>query len=242
MANENEKAKHVFDIKTDGKLLRDTPQFLKRDREFQIIQDETYQLLDEILTSFPPGKSMVFSRSGPSYERHPSEYTKNLDGTWSCGLGLDLSNWNIINVMCNHAGIGSLCDFKIIGKAAKVQIRGENGEIITHPSQPAENPKLKRIAPTFGPGDEFVRQLNQMPEGSTVDYGRHGVFVKRNDGKWDMYNKQNGSKLKNPVPPECVDYYAMYGMHGMYIPTDGKEQSQPSHKVEKSRKKNTPER
>ena len=44
------------------------------------------------------------------------------------------------------------------------------------PLHPSVDPSLKRIAPQFGWGDEFIKQLEQCKAGSAVDFGRHGVY------------------------------------------------------------------
>ena len=106
------------------------------------------------------------------------------------------------------------------------------------PLHPSVDPSLKRIAPQFGWGDEFVKQLEQIKPGSAVDFGRHGVFIKREDGLWDMYSGYTGKKLEEPVKSDSVDFYTKFGMHGLYEPKTEKELVEPMPK----KKKHEPER
>lgn len=82
---------------------------------------------------------------------------------------------------------------------------------------PQENPNLKRIAPNFGWGDDFIKQLDSLPTDSVVNF-RNILFVKRKDGLWDMYSKYSNSKLDEPVDSKNVDFYTNQGLHGLYIP------------------------
>lgn len=65
-----------------------------------------------------------------------------------------------------------------------------NNAEMARPLHPSVDPKLKRIVPQFGWGDEFIKQLDQSKPGTAVDFDRHGVFIKREDGLWDTLVRQ----------------------------------------------------
>lgn len=204
-----EETTHVFDPKVDLKTLRTEaallqPEFMIHGNRWSIVRDEHYKKLDEILSSIPRGKTLAFSCNSDLY-RKPEEFSKNIDGSWASGYGLQENNWNVINVMFHNACGKPLPNLKITGKAYELILDGE-----VHPCLPSKNPKLKRIGLDMD-------QLKFLPAGSAAEFEKT-VLVKQPSGKWLLWDKITAMTVGYTAGNEFLEFNLRSGLYGLYVP------------------------